>query len=94
MIDAHVSAMVAVDDADESNGGLEVVSGCFDSVLPLDDRGCIEPSVARVSVMAIGPAAGRRHAVVPQPYASPQRGEPIEPAATRAVPHVQRGERG
>jgi ectoine hydroxylase-related dioxygenase (phytanoyl-CoA dioxygenase family) len=45
MIDVHVSAMVAVDDADESNGGLEVVSRCFDTVLPLDERGCIEPSV-------------------------------------------------
>jgi len=45
MIDVHVSAMVAVDDADESNGGLEVVSGCFDRVLPLDERGCIESSV-------------------------------------------------
>ncbi len=34
MIDVHVSAMVAVDDADESNGGLEVVSGCFDARAP------------------------------------------------------------
>ena len=34
MIDVHVSAMVAVDDADESNGGLEVVSGCFDTRAP------------------------------------------------------------
>jgi hypothetical protein len=47
MIDVHVSAMVAVDDADESNGGLEVVSGCFDTVFPLDERGCIEPSIAQ-----------------------------------------------
>jgi hypothetical protein len=45
MIDVHVSAMVAVDDADESNGGLEVVSRCFETVLPLDERGCIEQSV-------------------------------------------------
>ena len=45
MIDVHVSAMVAVDDADASNGGLEVVSGCFDRVLPLDERGCIDASV-------------------------------------------------
>ena len=45
MIDVHVSAMVAVDDADESNGGLEFVSRCFDAVLPLDERGCIEASV-------------------------------------------------
>ena len=45
MVETHVSAMVAVDDADESNGGLEVVSGCFDTVLPVDERGCIEASV-------------------------------------------------
>ena len=45
LVDTHVSALIAVDDADGSNGGLEVVSGCFDEVLPLDDRGCIEASV-------------------------------------------------
>jgi hypothetical protein len=46
MIDTHVSAMVAVDDASEGNGCLEVVSECFAEVLPLDERGCIESSVA------------------------------------------------
>lgn len=46
MIATHVSAMVAIDDADGENGGLEVVSGCFDRVLPLDDRGCVDRSVA------------------------------------------------
>jgi Phytanoyl-CoA dioxygenase (PhyH) len=46
MIEVHVSAMVAVDDADESNGGLEVVSRQFDRVLPLDERGCIAAEVA------------------------------------------------
>ena len=46
MISAHVSAMIAIDDADETNGGLEVVSDHFDAVLPTDDRGCIEPAVA------------------------------------------------
>ena len=46
MIDVHVSAMVAVDDSDATNGCLEVVSARFDEVLPLDDRGCIEPAVA------------------------------------------------
>ena len=45
MISNHVSAMVAIDDADAGNGGLEVVSGCFDRVLPLDDRGCVDRSV-------------------------------------------------
>ena len=58
MIANHVSAMVAIDDADAHNGGLEVVSGCFDRVLPLDDRGCVDRSVEstldweRVSVPA------------------------------------------
>lgn len=46
MIEVHVSAMVAVDDADESNGGLEVVSRRFDEVLPVDDRGCIAASIS------------------------------------------------
>jgi hypothetical protein len=46
MIDVHVSAMVAVDDADATNGGLEVVSDRYDSVLPVDERGCIAASVA------------------------------------------------
>ena len=41
----HVSAMVAIDDADADNGGLEVVSGCFDRVLTTDERGCVDPSV-------------------------------------------------
>lgn len=46
MIEVHVSAMVAVDDADTENGGLEVVSARFDEVLPLDERGCIDAAVA------------------------------------------------
>jgi hypothetical protein len=46
MIECHVSAMIAVDDADERNGGLEVVSGWFDRVLPTDERGCIAADVA------------------------------------------------
>lgn len=41
----HVSAMVAIDDADADNGGLEVVSGCFDRVLAMDGRGCVDRSV-------------------------------------------------
>jgi hypothetical protein len=45
LIDCHVSAMVAVDDADASNGALEVVSGCFDVILQLDERGCIVDDV-------------------------------------------------
>jgi ectoine hydroxylase-related dioxygenase (phytanoyl-CoA dioxygenase family) len=46
MIEAHVSAMIAVDDAAADNGGLEVVSGCFDTVLHTDARGCIASEVA------------------------------------------------
>jgi ectoine hydroxylase-related dioxygenase (phytanoyl-CoA dioxygenase family) len=45
MIDVHVSAMVAVDDANATNGGLEVVSDRFDALLPLDERGCITAAV-------------------------------------------------
>jgi ectoine hydroxylase-related dioxygenase (phytanoyl-CoA dioxygenase family) len=45
MVETHVSAMIAIDDADADNGGLEVVSGCFDAVLPTDSRGCIRAGV-------------------------------------------------
>jgi ectoine hydroxylase-related dioxygenase (phytanoyl-CoA dioxygenase family) len=41
----HVSAMVAIDDSDADNGGLEVVSACFGRVLPMDERGCVDRSV-------------------------------------------------
>ncbi len=46
LVASHVSAMVAIDDVDPDNGALEVVSQCFDDVLPTDERGCIERSVA------------------------------------------------
>jgi hypothetical protein len=55
MIEQHVSAMVAVDDADAGNGALEVVSGCFDRVLPLDERGCIDASVAATLDWQVAP---------------------------------------
>jgi 2-aminoethylphosphonate dioxygenase len=42
LIATHVSAMVAIDDADAGNGGLEVVSGCADRLLATDDRGCLD----------------------------------------------------
>lgn len=45
-IDQHVSCMVAVDDATEENGCLEVVSGAHAEVLPTDATGCIHPDVA------------------------------------------------
>ncbi len=44
-IDTHVSCMVAIDDADDHNGCLEVVSGSFGTVLPMDDQGCIRADV-------------------------------------------------
>lgn len=47
LVSHHVSAMIAIDDADADNGGLEVVSGCFDTALPMDDRGCIDARTAR-----------------------------------------------
>jgi len=45
LVAAHVSALVAIDDAGADNGGLEVVSDCFDRVLPTDERGCLDRSV-------------------------------------------------
>ncbi len=44
-VETHISCMVAVDDADAANGGLELVSGAFDAVLPMDHDGCIRPDV-------------------------------------------------
>lgn len=44
-VDAHVSCMVAVDDATLDNGCLEVVSGRHHELLPVDDRGCIRSDV-------------------------------------------------
>ena len=41
LIDTHVSAMIAVDAADETNGCLEVVSGVHRERLPMDERGCL-----------------------------------------------------
>lgn len=46
MIDLHVSAMVAVDDATVDNGCLEVASGRHHELLPTDERGCVHPDVA------------------------------------------------
>jgi ectoine hydroxylase-related dioxygenase (phytanoyl-CoA dioxygenase family) len=45
-IHTHVSCMVAIDDADESNGCLEVVSGLHHELLPVDSVGCIDPALA------------------------------------------------
>ncbi|MHB8661130.1 MAG: phytanoyl-CoA dioxygenase family protein [Acidimicrobiales bacterium] len=44
-VDIHVSCMVAIDDATEANGCLEVVSGAHDALLPVDDAGCLRAEV-------------------------------------------------
>jgi hypothetical protein len=44
-VDVHVSCMVAVDDATEANGCLEVVSGVHDRLWPTDDAGCLGADV-------------------------------------------------
>ena len=54
-IDVHISCMVAVDDADESNGCLEVASGHHHDVLPVDDVGCIAADVAESLTWAAAP---------------------------------------
>ena len=46
MINVHVSAMIAIDDADETNGGLDVASRRHHELLPLDERGCIAAATA------------------------------------------------
>ncbi len=45
-LDHHVSCMIAVDDATEENGCLEVVTGAHGELLPTDERGCVRPEVA------------------------------------------------
>jgi hypothetical protein len=85
MIDVHVSAMVAVDDADQSNGGLEIVSRCFDTVLPQDERGCIAQSV--VEQLDWQPCrCTRAGAVVPQPHAASQRAQPLSSSPPPCTP--------
>jgi hypothetical protein len=42
---AHVSCMVAVDDATVENGCLEVASDAHADVLPMDDAGCVRADV-------------------------------------------------
>lgn len=44
-IDAHVSCMVAIDDATAENGCLEVVEAKHHEVLEMDDSGCIHPDL-------------------------------------------------
>lgn len=44
-VELHVSCMVAIDDATEANGCLEVVSGAHHGLWPTDDAGCIQTEV-------------------------------------------------
>ncbi len=53
-IQSHVSCMIAVDDADTTNGCLEVVSGAHHGLLAQDDVGCIRADV--VDALAWQPA--------------------------------------
>jgi len=80
MIDVHVSAMVAVDDADETNGCLEVVSGAHQHLLPTDERGCIAQDVAATFDWEPAPiAAGATlwfHSLTPHRSAANTSGRP------------------
>jgi ectoine hydroxylase-related dioxygenase (phytanoyl-CoA dioxygenase family) len=44
-VEVHVSCMVAVDDATEANGCLEVVSDAHDRLWPTDEVGCLRTEV-------------------------------------------------
>ena len=44
-VETHISCLVAIDDADETNGCLEVVSGAHHEVLATDDEGCIRADI-------------------------------------------------
>jgi hypothetical protein len=58
-VEVHVSCMVAVDDAGEDNGCLEVASASHASVLPVDERGCIaDEVVAQLEWMPVPVQAG------------------------------------
>ena len=58
-IEAHVSCMIAVDDSNESNGCLEVVSCMHHELIPTDERGCIPNDVAKdLPWLAVPLAAG------------------------------------
>lgn len=46
-IDAHISCMIAIDDATIENGCLEVVSGMHHALIPTDERGCIPVGTVR-----------------------------------------------
>jgi hypothetical protein len=54
-IQSHVSCMIAVDDADTTNGCLEVVSGAHHGLLAQDEVGCIRAEVVDALVWQPAP---------------------------------------
>jgi hypothetical protein len=80
-IEAHVSCMVAIDDADVHNGCLEVVSGMHHELLAMDDVGCIHPSV--VATMEWTPAPVRAGQTLWFHSRTPHRSGPNESATDR-----------
>jgi len=54
-VDVHVSCMVAIDDATEANGCLEVSTGAHHRLLPLDGAGCIRADVVGTLTWATVP---------------------------------------
>ena len=98
-IDEHVSCMVAVDDASEANGCLEVVSGAHQEVLPTDDRGCIRAEqVAALAWAPVEVGAGKTlwfHSRTPHrsgPNRSPEPRRALYPTYNAAAEGDRRGE--
>ena len=92
-VETHVSCMVAIDDADETNGGLEVVSGAHATVLPTDGDGCIAPEV--IATMAWTPVPVVAGTTLWFHSRTPHRSgpNPVRPGSPGAVPHLQRATR-
>ena len=45
-VNHHVTCLVAVDDMTPDNGCLEFAPGCLDALMPLNEVGCIDESIA------------------------------------------------
>jgi ectoine hydroxylase-related dioxygenase (phytanoyl-CoA dioxygenase family) len=59
-LDLHISCMVAIDDANEENGCLEIVSKHHHELIPTDSRGCIPRAVeAKLDWQAVPLLAGQ-----------------------------------
>jgi hypothetical protein len=58
-VDIHVSCMLPIDDASETNGCLDVVSAAHDRIWPVDDVGCLRADVvASMSWLPVPAQAG------------------------------------